>query len=319
LRLPAVGQELYLLPGSRFGRDLILLTESGSYHSLSTRINIVRVAGGKARILHTQDVPGTLADSRLIGSRLVLATTEWRESARNQETSQATTRLSEWVILPGQAPKKAAENRVQGAAPIISSGPDWLAVAVYPNDRWDVSEVSVFAIRSRGLIRMGMPVRTEGVIAGKFGMHWSGSVLTTISEKNTQRNQWSPTTVLENFRAWNPDIPHIQVVEGRLGSLRLAKGESLFATRFANGKAYIVTFLETDPLWVVDLSDPRKPKVAGHLEVPGWSSHLEPIGDMLLSIGWESDTVAASLFDVADPSAPKLLRRIHLGPAGSYS
>lgn len=55
--------------------------------------------------------------------------------------------------------------------------------------------------------------------------------------------------------------------------------------------------------------------VAGHLEVPGWSTHLEPIGDLLFSIGWEGGTIAASLFDVADPASPTLLRRINL-PSG---
>ena len=104
-----------------------------------------------------------------------------------------------------------------------------------------------------------------------------------------------------------------------LGRLELASGESLFATRFAGDKAYVVTFLQTDPLWVVDLTDPLLPVVAGHIEVPGWSTHLEPIGNFLFSVGWESNTIAASLFDVTNAAAPRLLRRLNLGAAGSYS
>ena len=75
----------------------------------------------------------------------------------------------------------------------------------------------------------------------------------------------------------------------------------------------LLTFLQVDPLWIVDLSDPAAPVVAGHLDVPGWSTHLEPLGDLLFSVGWDSGTVVASLFDVADPANPALLRRVELG------
>ena len=320
LRLPAVGQDLYLLPGSG-DRKLVLLTESWSQTGgQSTRINLVKVSGGVAEIIQTQDVPGYLGDSRLAGNRLILATTQWNAPSDNTSASWTSScRLSEWLLTGDQAPQKAAETVIDGANPLISSGPDWLAVAAYPNGQWDTSEVSVFAVRSSGLVLMAPPFRTGGAIANKFAMNWSNNVFTTVSQKNWNVDRWSPITTLENFRAWSPDIVHPLVAEGPLGKLELAKGESLFATRFANDKAYIVTFLRTDPLWVVDLSDPMNPTVAGHIEVPGWSSHLQPIGDLLFSIGWEAGTVAASLFDVADPASPKLLRRINLGNPGTYS
>ena len=38
--------------------------------------------------------------------------------------------------------------------------------------------------------------------------------------------------------------------------------------------AYVVTFRQTDPLFVVDLSDPTAPHVAGELKIPGFSSYL---------------------------------------------
>jgi len=320
LRLPAVGQDLYLLPGTG-DRRLVLLTESWSpTGGQSTRINLVKVSGGVAEIIQTKNVPGHLEGSRLAGNRLILATTEWNSPVANSYAGWTTScRLSEWLLMADQAPRKAAETVIKGASPLISSGPDWLAVAVHPNGQWDVSEVSAFAVRPSGLVQMAPPFRTAGAVANKFAMNWSNNVFTTISQKNRNAGRWSPTTTLENFRAWSPDVFHPMVVEGPLGKIELAKGESLFATRFANNKAYIVTFLRTDPLWVVDLSDPMNPAIAGHFEVPGWSTHLEPMGDLLFSIGWESGTVAASLFDVADPSSPQLLRRINLGEPGTYS
>lgn len=313
LRLPAVGQDLYLLPGTQGDRTVVLLTQSNSAGGdPRTRINLVKVAGGKAVITFTQDVPGSLADSRLVGNRLVLATTEWNSQSR----------LTEWQLSEDQPPSAAGETLIEGDRPLISSGADWLAVTTSPSGQWNASDVSVFAIRRTGLVQMAQGIRTEGVISNKFRIQWSNNVLTTISEHRSSDSGWVPKTIIENFRAWSPESIHTMVVENRvLGRIELieANGESLYATRFAGDKAYVVTFMQTDPLWVVDLADPRNPVVAGHIEVPGWSSYLQPIGDLLFSIGMESGRVAASLFDVADPAAPKLLRRINLGDSGSFS
>jgi len=321
LRLPAVGQDLYVLPGTTADRTIILLTEGWTQDGGQwTRIQQVKVSGGKAEISFSQNVTGSLADSRLAGNRLILATTEYANAGGAVTTnSSVNCHLSEWLLTPDQAPVAAAETLIQGTSPLISSGPDWLALAVHPDGQWDVTDVSVFAVRPGGLIRMGDPVRTEGSVSDKSAMQWNGNVLTTISEHYTNGTTWSPTTILETFRAWAPEVVPPVADDGRLGRLELATGESLHATRFAGNKAYVVTFLQTDPLWVVDLTDPANPQVAGQLAVQGWSSRLEPIGDMLFAIGWESGTVVASLFDVANPAAPALLRRLSLGAPGTFS
>lgn len=88
--------------------------------------------------------------------------------------------------------------------------------------------------------------------------------------------------------------------------------ESVMSVRFMETKAYIVTFLRTDPFYVIDLSDPSKPTLLGQLEIPGFSSYLHPIEidgiPLMLGIGsnvnettgWESG-VKISLFNVSDP------------------
>ncbi len=313
LRLPAVGQDLYLLPGSSGARNLILLTSINDGEV--TRINLVKVSGTTAEITFSKNVRGRLADSRLVGNRLVLATTRQFLDDKNSWSTES--RLSEWLINPGQAPMPAGDTVIPGSEPLIAAGADWLAVATTGDD-WYVSQVTVFALREAGLRRLTrQPIRIAGQIADRFKIQWNNNVLTTISERNYQESSWSPTTVLENFRVWGPDVIRPAVFleneNPRLGKLQLADGESLFAARFSGKRAYVVTFLQTDPLWVVDLSDPADPVVAGHLEVPGWSTHLEPIGDLLFSIGWESGSVAASLFDVANPAHPALLKRLNLG------
>jgi hypothetical protein len=99
------------------------------------------------------------------------------------------------------------------------------------------------------------------------------------------------------------------------------KNENLMSARFAGDKAYVVTFRRTDPLFVVDLSNASNPVIAGHLEVPGFSTHIEPIGDKLFTIGFDGGKVAASIFDVSDPANPVISAkgRIILDGTWGYS
>lgn len=92
----------------------------------------------------------------------------------------------------------------------------------------------------------------------------------------------------------------------------IAKGEQIKSARFMGDTAYVVTFVQTDPLFVIDLSDPEKPVITGEVKLPGFSSYLHPVGDgLLVGIGvggTETGTDGSSkisLFDVTDPKNPK--------------
>ena len=67
---------------------------------------------------------------------------------------------------------------------------------------------------------------------------------------------------------------------GRVGGL--GRGERVYAVRFVDDLAYVVTFQEVDPLHVIDLSNPEQPVLRGELRIPGYSAYLHPIGDDLL-------------------------------------
>lgn len=63
-------------------------------------------------------------------------------------------------------------------------------------------------------------------------------------------------------------------------------GERLYAARFLGDRAYLVTFRITDPLYVIDLSNPEYPDIIGELNISGYSDYLHPVGDnLLLAIG----------------------------------
>lgn len=103
-------------------------------------------------------------------------------------------------------------------------------------------------------------------------------------------------------------------------------GEQVHGVHFAGPRAYVVTFRRTDPLYVLDLSTPSDPKVAGELNMPGYSDYLFPLADgQLLGVGRDAslDGVVAgikvALFDVKDAAQPRLQSQLVMGGRGSYS
>lgn len=92
-------------------------------------------------------------------------------------------------------------------------------------------------------------------------------------------------------------------------------GETIHGIRFVGDTAYVVTFLQTDPFWVLDLSDPKAPRTVGELEIPGFSGYLHPVDDTRV-VGFGPDgegKVAARLFDVSDHAKPTLVDQVTLG------
>ena len=118
------------------------------------------------------------------------------------------------------------------------------------------------------------------------------------------------------------------------GELRgLAPSESIYAARFMGERGYLVTFETMDPLFALDLSDPRAPKVLGELKIPGFSNYLHPLDSgHLLGIGQDTflsrdgdrefvqtGGLKLAVFDVSDVKNPLEKQAIILGYSGSWS
>ena len=97
-----------------------------------------------------------------------------------------------------------------------------------------------------------------------------------------------------------------------------ARDESIKAVRFMGTKAYVITYEAIDPLFVMDLSNPADPRIEGEVMIDGFSSMLVPAGKgRMLGIGYATGDngyggqyasgLKLALFDVSDPSEPKVL------------
>lgn len=118
-------------------------------------------------------------------------------------------------------------------------------------------------------------------------------------------------------------------IQGRLEGL--APSESFYAARFLGDRAYLVTYLRMDPLFVIGLDQPSSPKLLGKLEIPGVSDYLQPydethligLGQSSTVVAWEnaalSQGLKLSMFDVSNPAEPKEASKYLIGDRGSDS
>jgi hypothetical protein len=104
----------------------------------------------------------------------------------------------------------------------------------------------------------------------------------------------------------------------------LGAGQQIYSVRFIGDAGYVVTFKRVDPLYTIDLSSPTSPRVAGQLELEGYSAYLHPVAEGLLlgigqDVGTENEPSGAQLelFDVSNPAAPRLQARATLGSGSS--
>lgn len=157
----------------------------------------------------------------------------------------------------------------------------------------------------------------------KFDISDSIEYIGSTAVKGTALNQFSIDEYNGYLRIatttgnWGDSLEnYVTVIDGDLKTVgfidKIAKGETIKSVRFMGDTAYVVTFEQTDPLFVIDLKDPASPVIKGELKIPGFSSYLHPVGDgLLLGIGVNGDEngstggLKLSLFDVTNPEEPK--------------
>jgi hypothetical protein len=187
------------------------------------------------------------------------------------------------------------------------------------------------AIEYRGSGSVAGTLGGSAADAARFSLSTDGPWLRVL----TQRDRWaapgaSPArlTVLEDRGDGSLAVAAVLPNDRRPEPIG-KPGEQVHGVRYVGSRAYAVTFRRTDPLFVIDLADPRDPRLLGALEVPGFADRLHPLGDRLL-LGVGHDTVESggvdlrvgvlvSLIDVSDPARPTELARRVIGGRGSLS
>lgn len=220
-------------------------------------------------------------------------------------------------------------DHVVGNYPQVYASQDVLVLAENAFDWWwfwgtngveEMTNLHTFDISSPDATLYTGSGRVNGTVLNQFSLSEFEGVL-RVATTTGQWGQWwleNPEPMSSQLvtlgRSVDLDTQRQVLVEtGRVDGI--APGERIWSARFDGDRAYLVTFEQIDPLWVIDISNATDPVILGELEVPGVSTYIHPLSrDHLLTIGmgpanedgtgldWSSTQL--SLFNIQDPTAP---------------
>jgi hypothetical protein len=317
LALPAAGEQIYLADSNH----VILLAANGcAYGSGDSQAIIVAVANGLPQVVTNLPIPGSILESRMVGTALYVASQFSRPvPGAGGSTWEWGTLVSSFDLADPDHPVSRDTLWYNGYGNVVTATDTYLFVVTQDPVNWWRSVIRIIDVTAAdGTMIPNSSIRTAGQVQDKFKLNYANGIFTSISEDWHWDNGSVLVTKLETFRLLEPGSPNSGSIS-KLGELALGNGERLHATRFDTNLAYVVTFFQIDPLWVVDLSDPTQPHIAGSVAVPGWSSYIQPLGPRLVTVGVESNRVAVSLFDVHNPAKPEIVSRLRLGQNYSWS
>lgn len=304
LALAGSGEEMYLLDdGKSAGSALLVTTLPWSPSSTSSiRLHRIDVSRETPSVQSSLDLPGYYKESRLVGGVLHIVSVSW--SSDSGEWSPRTYLTTVDVSQDGVLVEE--ERREFGFyAQTVGSTGKYFWIAAPRDGSWSRHRLLAFGYRTDGSLADPLQADLNGSLQDKFKVGDTADGLAAVVQDWDTQN-WQRVTRVQTFRALGDSF--VAAAE-----LELVRNESLFATRFHHDRLYAVTFEQIDPLWIVDLADPSEPQIKGHLEVPGWSTFIQPLGDVLVAVGRDGGKVQVSMFDVADPGNPSLARRIDVG------
>jgi hypothetical protein len=297
------------------------------------------------RVTGTDIIRGHVSDSRIVGDVLYLVAAEDHPCAAcadDPTTTIASFSLSETSSAIKVDELSYPQPDVNGlgwkrsvavtSARMYVAGVDWDGFSQVGHSTIQVIDIS----DPGGELVEGTSVEVQGQILNRWQMDERDGVLRVVSQPGVWASA-KPPSVQTFFIESSQLLEPMATVD-----LELKVPESLRSVRFDGDRAYAITAQapepydptagadaelpvppvdscgpNCDPLFVLDLSDPWEPVQLGELEMPGWVFHMEPRGDRLLALGFESTyplgTLNVSLFDVADGAAPKLLERVSFG------
>lgn len=302
LNLPAVGEDMYVLDANH----VILLARNGSQWDQTEAI-AVTITNGSPSIANSLPINGWIVTSRMVGTALFVVSEGYQAGAYSEWGTQ----LSSFDFSDPANPIARNTLSIGGYNNVVTATDRFLFVAGATWTDWWHSQIQVIDITSPdGTMVLKGSIAAAGTVYDKFKMGLNGDVLSVISMVYNWPQQ--PSSKLETFSLADPTAP------SKLGEIAISTGDWLYATRFDGNLAYVVTARNVDPLWIIDLSNPASPALAGSLEVSGHSTFLQPLNGQLVTMGVVNGQVAVSLFDVHDPTAPALLSQLAVG-GGTYS
>ena len=257
-----------------------------------------------------------------------------RLNASDQEKINAIQAVENYILSPEEKMQKIAYILERFQASLTDQEQDSLEKEVEDALSRKYEELSAelekTVIHKIGIDKDKLEYRATGEVTGnvlnQFSMDENNGYFRIATTKNSTWSRFQDEEIesYNNLYVLDGDLKVVGKVE------KLAEGERIYSVRFMQNRAYMVTFKQVDPLFAIDLSNPRDPKVLGKLKIPGFSNYLHPYDNNLL-IGIGKDTsetefggvrtkgLKFSLFDVSNINDPKEVDTYVMGDSGSDS
>lgn len=192
---------------------------------------------------------------------------------------------------------------------------------LYTASGWNDTELTRFSI-SKGKITPAAAGKVEGRVRDQFSMSENDKYFRIATTKDTTKDTerthiWydtdgkrhtekvvSTTREKRDNRVYVLDMKLNEV--GRIDDFGI--DEEIKSVNFSGDTAYVVTYEQTDPLFAIDLSDPKNPKIMDEFKILGYSTYMQQWADgELLGFGRAADEdgieygYKLTMFDNSDP------------------
>lgn len=256
------------------------------------------------------------------GTTMILAGDGWEYDAESGESKQSTHLLG--VSLNGATSSPGSIGTVEGSflnSRSLDVVGNVLRIATTIQNSWFFLPVEPLPVDEEPLLEEPFlePDNKRDEAPKEEPVDLDTTVSSNSASGGSERKLQEDESRTENYII-NLDLSAPDGIMQELGRVKLGKPNEVFTSvRFFDKIAYAVTFEQRDPLYALDLSDPKNPFVISELDVTGFSSYLHslnpPENTLLLGMGQEADETGQivgfqiSIFDLADPDEPKLLQR----------
>ena len=328
------------------GRE-IMIAPAGHPVTVLTSVDISDPSD--PRVIETRELPGTYRSARAVGdaARIVIVNTP----AVHDPAAIETMTIEQWSPMAGDCSSVAHTSEPQGVstttvitldlagsleeldrdsvvadAGTVYASTDRLVVAT---SRWSqtsspssgqvTTELHAFDITDPATTSYVGSGSVPGYLLNQFALSEHEGNLRVAT---TEEPPWDET---REFQATDSGITVLDASMQQIGRVDgLGVTERIQAVRYLGDVAFLVTFRQTDPLYAIDLSDPRAPRVAGELKIPGYSAYLHPIDeDRLIGVGQDATDDGqvlgsqVSTFDISSLSSPTRIDAVRIDSSSS--
>ncbi len=203
-----------------------------------------------------------------------------------------------------------------GGSYTVYANTDNIITAGFPNN--NETQIARFMLDG-DQIKLVNTGKLEGQLLNQFSIdEYKGYfrfVLTSYNYKVAEYKNSNSETYSDDIAInTNDTVNSLVILDSHLNKTgeitNIAPNEKVYSVRFMGDTAYFVTFRQVDPLFSVDVSNPKEPKIIGALKIPGFSDYLFPFGNgKLLGLGRNADeqtgsvgSMKLSMFDISNPA-----------------